>query len=340
MKKIVLIVCVSIATLFAEFDKVGTSSGQFLKLPVGAKANAMAGAVVAQINDGTSGYWNPAGYASVGDRGLTFNHNAWFLDINEDYLSYSIPLQNKSAIAFSLLALTMGEQEVTTIKDEDGNGYYYSAMDYALGLSYSQQFSAHLSYGITLKYVNSSMYNETAQTFALDVGSILNTHINGLSIGMALSNFGGELKYSGSDLIASVDSYSYTEGNYETKAFIATQAWPLPLQIRIGLAWQVLGHEDLFPFIDSDKQSLIVEIDAIHPNDSSERLVFGGEYGLKDMIFLRGGYMMDYDLQKGITLGGGLKLPLSGLGSLVVDYSYIPMNYFGTNSQFSLSLIF
>ncbi|MCK5686044.1 PorV/PorQ family protein [bacterium] len=340
MKKILFIICVSIATLFAEFDKVGTSSGQFLKLTVGAKANAMAGAVVAHIDDGSSGYWNPAGFASFKSNSMTVAHNPWVLDINEDYLAYAFPVKQNSVIAISLLSLTMGEQDVTTNEYQDGNGSTYSVMDYAFGISYSQRLSDHLNYGITFKYISLNAYNESAHSFAVDVGSILNTHINGLSIGMALNNFGGDLKYEGSDLLASVDPYINIGGNYESNAYIATQKWPLPLVVKIGLAWQVLGTENQYPFIESSKQSLIFEVDAIHPNDSSERLAFGGEYGFKDMAFFRSGYLINYDLEKGMTVGAGVKIPLGDRGNLLVDYSYTPLNYFGNNSQFSLEYVF
>ena len=340
MKKILIVLLLMVGMVFAQFDKVGTSAAQFLKIGVGARANALAGAVVAQVDDGTSGFWNPAGYAYQREMGVVFNHNPWVLDINEDYLAFSIPIKENSTLGFSLLASTMGDQEVTTIELEDGTGYYYSVSDIAFAVSFGQKLSNRLAYGLSMKYIRLSAYNEVAQTFALDLGSILNTQINGLTIGMALSNFGGDLQYTGTDLIASVDPYNMTDGNYDSKAYISTQSWPLPLQIRIGLAWRVFGDESLYPFIDSDNKSLIFEVDAIHPNDSSERLVFGGEYGLNNMLFLRGGYMMDYDLQKGFTVGGGLRLPLQSFGNIRVDYSYTPMEYFGNNSQFSIAMDF
>ena len=43
--------------------KVGTTSAQFLKIGVGAKAIAMGGTFVAQANDLSALYWNPAGLA-------------------------------------------------------------------------------------------------------------------------------------------------------------------------------------------------------------------------------------------------------------------------------------
>src|SRR5210317_1200826 len=49
-------------------QRVGTSSMAFLKIPVGARAEAMGGAYVAVANDAFAAFWNPAGIAQVGTR--------------------------------------------------------------------------------------------------------------------------------------------------------------------------------------------------------------------------------------------------------------------------------
>ena len=46
---------------FGGNTKVGTTVAQFLKIPVGARAQGMGSAFVAVANDATAIYWNPAG---------------------------------------------------------------------------------------------------------------------------------------------------------------------------------------------------------------------------------------------------------------------------------------
>ena len=46
------------------FEKVGTFDGQFLKIPVGARASAMGGAFVGVADDATAVFWNAAGIRS------------------------------------------------------------------------------------------------------------------------------------------------------------------------------------------------------------------------------------------------------------------------------------
>ena len=49
---------------FAQFRKY---SNEFLNIGAGARGLAMASAQVASVNDGTAGYWNPAGLVYVKD---------------------------------------------------------------------------------------------------------------------------------------------------------------------------------------------------------------------------------------------------------------------------------
>ena len=48
------------------FEKVGTFDGQFLKIPVGARAKGMGGAFVGVADDPSAVFWNAAGIARIG----------------------------------------------------------------------------------------------------------------------------------------------------------------------------------------------------------------------------------------------------------------------------------
>ena len=62
---------------------------------------------------------------------------------------------------------------------------------------------------------------------------------------------------------------------------------------------------DYFEGVNSEQYALNVSVDAQHPNDYEERLHVGGELGVMNMIYLRGGYKFNYDLG-GATLGAGV----------------------------------
>ena len=205
MRKIFLIILFSFLFGGNEFDKVGSTSAQFLKMGVGARSMGMGGSFVGLANDASALFWNPAGLSFSKGINTLFSHNDWALDISHEFIGAIIPLKNNNHLGVSFSALTMGEKEVTTVIEPDGNGLYYSVLDLAMGLSYAKSISDRLSYGLTLKYIRTSAYNESASTVAFDIGSILRTSFHNLKIGMALSNFGGELRYEGRDLIGKSD---------------------------------------------------------------------------------------------------------------------------------------
>jgi len=80
MKRIFLILFLFGSTLFGQFDNVGTSAANFLKIGVGGRATGMGGAITANVNDPSSLYWNPAGTANAENIEVMVNITDWILD--------------------------------------------------------------------------------------------------------------------------------------------------------------------------------------------------------------------------------------------------------------------
>lgn len=335
--RIILILVCCVSFLCAEFDKVGTTAAQFLKMGTGAKALGMGGSFVALADDGSAQYWNPAGMTSFTGIGATFSHNTWVLDITHDFISLTVPANRIGVFGFSLSALKMDEKEVTTVREPDGTGLYYTVMDLALGASYAKRITDRLSYGMTFKYIRLAAFNELAQTFAVDIGSILRTNFYGMRIGMALSNFGGDLRFEGRDLIQKGDIDETIGGNYLTDVNLRTEPWPLPLIVRIGVGFDLFGQGEAM--ISSKGSRLTLAIDAEHPNDSPEHVNLGTEFALREKIFIRGGYRFNYD-EENITFGVGLRLSIGSLGDTFIDYAMMPLGPFGNTSLISIELHF
>jgi hypothetical protein len=320
-----------------QFTKEGTTAAQFLKLGVGARAMGMGAAYVALVSDGTAHYWNPAGLAGLESVSTTLMHHNWVLDIKHDFLSLSAPVGTAGVLGASLIVLSMDEKEITTVRDPDGTGLYYKVQDLALGVSYARQVSDRLRYGVTLKYISLQAHNEHAQTMAVDLGSILQTGFYGLKIGMALSNFGGNIQYDGRDLIDKTDIDDQMAGNVLTDARLATETWPLPMIIRIGIASDLIGLRDAL--LSSSLQRLTLAVDAVHPNDAPEHLNIGLEYAIREFVFLRIGYRHNYDLEE-LAFGAGLRLPVPALSLATLDFAVIPMELFGNVTRTSLEVRF
>lgn len=331
--RILLTIILMSSALFGEFDKVATTAAPFLKLGAGSRSMALGGAFVALSDDGSALYWNPAGMTHTSAMTVMASHNDWFLDIAHDYVGLTLPTDPNGRLGLSVSALTMGDQPVRTLSSPDGTGLNYGVQDLAITIGYARKVTDRLSIGASSKYINLKAYNESAEGFAMDIGSILEVGSKGLRIGMSLSNFGSDLQYSGRDLIVKVDTDTEIEGNYSSDANLATEPWPLPLMIRIGVAMDLMGAEEAY--WKSQNTRLTLALDADHPNDGPEHLNLGAELAFQEMFFVRGGYRWNYD-QESWTLGAGVNLDLRGLGAVRLGYAVKPTTVFGNTSILSI----
>ena len=89
----------------------------------------------------------------------------------------------------------------------------------------------------------------------------------------------------------------------------------------------------------SEEHSVVISIDRIHPRDWSERMNFGVEYGLLNLIYLRAGYKQNYS-SEGLTLGVGFKWNWQS-NVICLDYAFKDTDYTLDNVHVtSLSLKF
>jgi hypothetical protein len=301
----------------AETNKSGTSAAQFLKIGVGARAMSLGGAVVASANDAYSLYWNPSWVTRIKRPTLAGSHTQWFADITHDYFSFILPVNQRSGVGFHVIVLNMNDMEVTTVDQPHGTGEFFSARDIALGVSYGVMVTDFFALGFTGKYIQQSIYNENASTFALDIGSLLDIPFYGLKLGMNFSNFGGKLQLDGRDLSREYDLNPDNTLNVGVETRLKTEPWELPVNFRVGVAMDVMGRAE--NFLKSEENRLTFSIDGNHPTDGPEYMAFGAEYSFKEILALRGGYRLNRDVEK-FFYGIGLHVPLSG-AAFTFDYA-------------------
>jgi len=339
MKKLItliFLVTFQVVNFGGGFSKVGTTAAQFLKIGVGARAMGLGGSFTALANDVTSLYWNPAGITNINNFSLAVSHSEWFADISHDFAGVVLPLSTSDIIAINVVALNTGEQEVTTVIQPEGTGVFYDVSDLSIGLSYARALTDRFSVGLTVKYIQQNLYNESASTFAVDIGTTLRTGFHDLIIAMSLSNFGGNMKLEGRDLITISNINNQDSRGYNPDARLKTEPWPLPLMFRVGIAMDLIGGSD--PFIDSEMNRFTMAIDGVHPNDNTEKVNIGGEYAWNETVFARLGYKINYDVEKW-TFGVGVKVDF-GTQQAGFDYALIDFRDLGKVSQFSLELNF
>jgi hypothetical protein len=144
----------------------------------------MGGAQVASVNDGTAGYWNPAGLVGIKQYpSVNIMHAEYFAGIGKyDYGTVAIPLHDdKRVVGLSVLRFAVDDIPNTLfLVEPDGSINYnnirtLSSADYAFLLSYAQKVvdddDRKLSFGGNVKVIHRKVGSfATAWGFGLDAG--------------------------------------------------------------------------------------------------------------------------------------------------------------------------
>ena len=316
-----------------DVSKVGTSAAAFLRIGVGARAMGMGGGFVAVSDDATALYWNIAGIAQLEKNQFILEHTEWLAGINFDFAGVVIHLGSFGTLGLSLTSLTSGDIAVRTVQEPEGTGEVFDVQDLAAGLSYARNLTNFFSIGFTAKFINQNIFNENAQGFALDIGTLFTTDFNGMRIGMSISNLGTTMELSGRDLFFFRDEFPDRFGdNDKVPAELRTDSFDLPLLFRIGVAMDILKGEN---------RRWTIAVDGKHPNDNTESINFGSEYAFNNFIALRVGYkdLFLRDAEGGFSFGGGLKTRVSDV-FLKLDYAYFDAGRLDNAQRFSLGFEF
>ena len=324
-----------VATRFVtDVSGAGTSAAAFLEIGVGARAIAMGGAYASVATDVSALYWNPAGISRSLQMRAEFTHSEWLAETSFDFVGIVVPIPRlSSAVGLSFCSLNYGEQPVRTIERPEGTGEVYGARDFAIGLTYAFSLTDRFSFGLTSKYIQQRIWSESGSAFALDAGIFYDTMLKGLRIGACMSNFGSEIKLGGRNL-RTIKDPDETITNYDrVPVDYTTSSYPLPLLFRFGVSYEaIIGKYN----------KIIVSTDVLHPNNRTESICLGVEYGFADMFYFRGGYqnLFERDTINGLTFGGGVAYSIRGSMKFNVDYSWSDWGVLQNTQRFTIGVTF
>jgi hypothetical protein len=322
-----------VGTSNQDFKKAGGSGSQFLKIGVGARAMGMGGAFAGVSDDISALYWNPAGIASLKGVNIGFEYNSWFADMKHSFLGLSFPVSDDYKIGLSVDMLDAGSIEITTLTSPEGTGSSYSVSDIAVGGTIAGRLTEQFSFGITLKYIQNTIFDLNATTLAIDAGTLYDLGLDGLKLGLSVTNLGGEAAFEGQSLSVSVDRPGDAASNINSRpldAQLTNTPYSLPLSFRGGLSYDF--------FRGKENQNLVVAADFIHLSDNPEKFHVGAEYVWNDLLSLRGGYQARYD-ELGFTVGGGVKFNSESFSGSF-DYVYASLGVLGASNRIGVRLKF
>lgn len=302
--------------VFAQ--KVGTTSFQFLKIMTDARSTGMGEAFSSAVNNSAAVFWNPGALTKIQNLDFSVSYLDWLLDVTHTSFSGAYRIEGIGVLGFQALVTNVGEINVTRVDQLRFIGDTYNPgltgetlnpSSMALGLSFAKKLTDKFSFGLTTKYVREDLDVQSKSAIVFDAGLIFQTGYKSLELSAVIRHFGPEIKY--------IDN-----------------SYPLPQTFNLGLSGYLISGNDFFIF-PSENNSLLFAYDLSHPRDYNQQHHLGLEYSFNNLIFLRGGYKINYD-EEALTFGFGVNV-----SSLRVDYSYGNFgDYFDAVHRFSLGFNF
>jgi hypothetical protein len=292
---------------FAQFRKY---SNEFLNIGAGARGLGMGAAQAASVNDGTAGYWNPAGLTGVQDNpSINLMHASYFDNIGKyDFGSFAIPINdNKRTLGFSILRFGVDDIPNTLfLVQPDGSINYgnittFSSADYAFLFSFAQKIKddddVKMSFGANAKIIYRKVgHFATAWGFGFDAGFRMQK--KRWSLGIVAK-----------DITTTFNAWSFTFSEKEKEVLYLTKN-DIPVK-STELTAPRLTIGNSYNFRVSSTVNLLAEADLDFTFDGKRNTLISGntlsidphvglEVSIKDVFFIRAGI---YNFQKALADG-------------------------------------
>ncbi len=315
-------------------------SNEFLNIGAGARGLAMGSSQVATVQDGTAGYWNPAGLVGVTENTqLNLMHAEYFGGIGKyDFASIAFPSSNNKR-TFAITGLRFAVDDIMNtlfLVEPDGTINYnniqaFSSADYAFLVSYAQRLKdtekQKVQFGVNAKVIHRNVGKfAKAWGFGVDVG---------LQVHQGKWRFG----ITGRDITTTFNSWAFTFTEREKEALYLTNNEIPVKSTEMTAPRLVLGIAREFPI--TKKTSILAETNIDLTFDGKRNTVvsadpvsadpkLGLELNVNDVFFLRAGIN---NFQKALADGDTLNQkkvwiyqPSAGAGfkiqNVTIDYAF------------------
>lgn len=337
---VLLLAVVSMTTLAANKDRIGTAGAQELLIPVGARGVALGLSGSLFITGVDAIYWNPAGLSRMSNAvQAEFSQMSYIADIGVSYGAIGVTAGDFGQLGFSLKSLSFGDIPVTTTSFPDGTGDLYSPSFVTVGATYARTLTDRIAVGVTANLVTEKILQMSATGVTFDIGiQYRDLALRGLQLAVAIKHFGPNMSYDGSNAYVSAAAEGSLRGTNPYVTQMASFELPSNLEIAIGYT----------PTLD-ESNSLTVGGAFINNNYLQDEYSLGAEYAYKNNFFVRGGYAFSPETENdaaGATsyiynwsVGAGVRYNLGGV-DLSFDYGYRNVKYFSGNNVFTFMVGF
>jgi hypothetical protein len=293
-----------------QFMGQGTSTYQFLRNDVGARAAALGGSFVTSADDPNAIFYNPSGLASLSQRRVSVGFFKHLMDINAGYASVGTEIPGLGYVGAGIVYINYGEFDR---RGEEGQLLgTFGAGEMAITAGYGGRLmEGQLKYGVNAKFIYSAIADASSSAAALDLGMTYTAVPSRMLIGASLLNLGTQL-----------DPYGNTRES-------------LPLDLKVGIS---LYPEHLPAAILLDLHKLNEAQDSF--GEHFKQFSVGAEFTASPNVQIRFGYNNEQRRElklgqgaglAGFSIGGGI---LTGVYTL--DYAFTSYGKIGAVHRISL----
>ncbi|MDI9341253.1 MAG: PorV/PorQ family protein [Sediminibacterium sp.] len=326
-------------------ERAGQAGAGVLLINPYARNSGWAGSNSAKVRGLEAQFLNIAGTAFTRKTEALFNRTVWLQGTQIYINSFGITqgVGETGTIGLGLVALNAGKIDITTEDQPEGGLGTFNPTFYNLSFSYAKMFSDNIFGGINVKVISEQIANVSARGIAFDAGIQYHTgKYDQIHIGIALKNWGPKMRYQGDGL--SKQAAVRYGSNYDLTVMNRSNAFELPALVNIGTAYDFYLTKDSTGL----KKTHRITMAANYTSNSFtyDNYLVGLEYGWKEMLMVRGGFLMEKGILSedtrrtvytGPTLGATVELPFTESKSTVgFDYSYRFTNPFGGTHTFGL----
>ena len=315
----------------SEPTRQGTRGANFLQIGVGARGNALAGAVVTSVQGPQSWYWNPAGSASTEAFSVHVSRQDLYgdLGINHTFAGLSLPIGDAAVVGLSWTQLAANDLRRTNAANPFGNdpllGGTFDWNSSAIGVHAARRLTDRLDIGVSAKYISEGITDASLSWVAVDLGTQFRTGISGITIGGSLQNIGNSSRVKGAAVERVINNDQVSQ--QITTVQYRTQDIELPTAFRFSVGMDLLGSA-LSTFGQRGAHFVRTELALNDAVDTDVQLGLGAEYSYANRLFLRGGKRFYNDDRAtgsaglyGLSGGIGLAIPLASR-QVRFDYAY------------------
>lgn len=265
-----------------------------MNIGVDAASFGMANASTASSANVNSGYWNPAGLLAIKDNQLSIMHASYFSNIaNYDYGAFAMPLDDRSAVAISLIRFGVDDiLNTTQLIDDQGNIDYsrislFSTADYGITFSYARALPLDgLNIGVNAKVIRRVIGDfASSWGFGLDLGIQFNKND---------WKFGAMVR----DITTTFNAWAIDEEKFsEIQGAVNGQNQDLPdtmeitiPKLNLGVSRKFIFHYDYVLLTEIDLNFRFTQTNDLVSNSfASFTPAVGLEFGYIDLVFVRAG---------------------------------------------------